>query len=116
MGLAIYSAIFSHSLAEDLAPKIAAAALPLGLPKSSLGALIGTLASGDTAALADIPGIKSDIIGAGFGALQDAYSIAFRWVWVAAACFSALAVVCKFYLPFLSYFLDTLGLYCPHWM
>ena len=95
IGLAFYSAIFNGTLADQLGARIAAATLPLGLREKSLGALIGALAASDTKALAEIPGITPDIIEAGVGALKDTFAIAFRWVWVAAGCFSALAVIRK---------------------
>ena len=95
VGLAIYTAIFTHSLGSNLAPKIAAAAVPLGLPASSLGGLIGALAANNNTAVALVPGISPAIIGASVNALKDAYAVSFRWVWVAAACFSAVAVLRK---------------------
>lgn len=40
-------------------------------------------------------GITPQIIGAGVGALFDAYALAFRYVWVAAGCFTVVAVICE---------------------
>lgn len=93
VGLAIYNAIFNHSLEANLAPKIAAATLPFGLPKTSLGPLISALTASDLTAVSKIPGVTPTIIGAAVSALKDAFTIAFRYVWVAAACFSAVAVM-----------------------
>jgi hypothetical protein len=73
--------------------------LPLGLPESSLPALIGDLAANNQTAIATVPGITPQIIGAGVGGLFEAYSLGFRFVWVAAGCFMVLAAVCKLNLP-----------------
>jgi len=73
--------------------------LPLGLPVDSLSDFIGDLVANNQTALATVKGVTPDIIGAGVGGLFDAYSIAFRFVWIAAACFSVVAVVCKSHLP-----------------
>jgi hypothetical protein len=53
------------------------------------------LAANNQTALGSVPGITPEIIGAGVGGLFDAYSLGFRFVWVAAGCFTALAAICK---------------------
>lgn len=70
--------------------------LPLGLPESSLPAVIGDLAANNATALAMVEGVTPEIIGAGVGGLFEAYSLGFRFVWVAAGCFTVIAAVCKF--------------------
>ncbi|KAG4444107.1 hypothetical protein IFR05_000460 [Cadophora sp. M221] len=98
IGLAIYNAIFTGKFSANLGTKIAGAVLPLGLPASSLPAFIGALASSDTAALGDIPGVTPEIIGAGVGGLFEAFSIGFRYVWVAAGCFTVVAAISAIFL------------------
>ncbi|KAK0101671.1 hypothetical protein ONS95_006829 [Cadophora gregata] len=93
IALAINNAIFNSALSTEMPKKIAAATLPLGLPASSLGQLIPALANGDNAALAQVPGATPEILGAAGEALVEAYHIAFRNCWIAAACFCAVAVV-----------------------
>ena len=93
IGLAIYNAVFNHGFAANLAPKIAAAALPLGLPEKSLGPLIEAIISENHAAIARVPGITKEIVAAAIMALTETYVVAFKWVWVAAACFSAVAII-----------------------
>jgi hypothetical protein len=93
IGLAIYNAIFNSSLSRNLASKIAAATLPLGLPATSLGPFIGALAANNVTALGEITRGDTAIIGAGAGALLDAYAVAFRNVWIAAGAFAFLAVL-----------------------
>ena len=96
VGLAINNAIFNSALSTEIPKRIAAAVLPLGLPPSSLGMLIGALAGNDQALLAHVPGATPQIIGAAAQALVQAYGIGFRNCWIAGCCFAAVAVVGKF--------------------
>lgn len=95
VGLAIYKAIFTHTLSLNLGRKVSEAVLPLGLPSSSLKPLIAGLTTHNTTALSEVPGISKSIIAAGSHAILEAYSAAFRYVWTAAACFCVVGVVCK---------------------
>lgn len=87
------NAIFVGKLNANLGSKIAAAVLPLGLPESSLPDFITALNNQNTAALGKIPGVTGQIIGAGVGGLREAYTLGFRFIWVAGACFTVAAVV-----------------------
>lgn len=78
------TAIFNSKISH-LGSNIAAAVLPLGFPPSELPGFIGALAGNDQAALAKIPGVTPQIIGAGVHALQTSYLSSFRGVWIAAA-------------------------------
>ena len=102
VGLAIYNAIFTHTLSRGLASKVPEAVLPLGLPPSSLERLVADLLTDNTAALSEIQGISEPIIVAGGHAILEAYSVAFRYVWVAAGCFSAVGVIGKLCVSVLS--------------
>ena len=95
VGLAVNNAIFNSTLSTQLPKKIAAAVLPLGLPPTSIGGLIGALTTQNQALLAKIPGVTPPIIGAAANALLQAYSVSFRYCWIAAACFCFVAVVGK---------------------
>ena len=98
VSLAIYNAIFTHTLSTGLATKVPAAVLPLGLPPSSIGQLIGVLTSGTTNGLSQIPGITGPIIGAGGKAILQSFVPAFRYVWVTAACFAFVAMVAAWFI------------------
>ena len=98
IGLAIYNAILTDKLSKNLGPKIAAAVIPLGLPQESLGPFIGALSAHDNAALAKIKGVTPKIIGAGAGGLKEAFSLGFRFIWVAGACFTVVAAVASIFL------------------
>jgi MFS family permease len=93
IGLAINSAILNSALKMEIPKKIAAAALPLGLPTTSLGPLIEAFTADNQAAIAAIPGIDPDIIVVSVAALKEAYGIGFRRCWITAACFCALAIL-----------------------
>jgi hypothetical protein len=93
-------AIFSGKLSASLATTIGAAVLPLGLPASSLPEFIGDIIAQNSAGLATVPGVTPQIIDAGVRGSYEAYCIGFRFIWVAAACFTVPAVVCKFHLAF----------------
>ncbi|KAK4500946.1 hypothetical protein PRZ48_006752 [Zasmidium cellare] len=92
LGLAVFAAIFNSAVKDNFAPKVAAAALPLGLPQSSLGPLLGTLSANDQAALQHIPGVTPQIIQASFGAMLQAFHIAFRNVYIMCAALAAFAI------------------------
>lgn len=100
VALAIYKAIFSGTLARGVAHKVPKAVLASGLPPSSVKPFIAALMAHDAAALSEIPGISKPIIAAGSHALLEAYSVAFRYVWVAAACFSVVGGISKLNLTF----------------
>jgi MFS family permease len=93
VGLAIYNAVFNHGVAANLGSKVAAATIPLGLPPASIGPLIVGLTSGDAAAAGQVPGATPAIIKVAVLALQEAFVIAFRYVWVAAGAFALVALV-----------------------
>ncbi|KFY91333.1 hypothetical protein V500_04719 [Pseudogymnoascus sp. VKM F-4518 (FW-2643)] len=98
IGLAIYNAILTGKLNSNLGPKIAAAVLPLGLPESSLPDFITALNNQNTEALGKIPGVTGQVIGAGVGGLREAYTLGFRFIWVAAGCFTVAAAVAGIFL------------------
>ncbi|KAI9154776.1 Hydroxyquinol 1,2-dioxygenase [Paramyrothecium foliicola] len=98
IGLAINNAIYNNSLSSELPKKISEAALSLGLPQESIGALIAAITSQDGAALAEIPGATPEIIAAAQGGMLDAFSLAFRNCWIASACICLPGVLISFFL------------------
>ncbi|EXJ67521.1 uncharacterized protein A1O5_09534 [Cladophialophora psammophila CBS 110553] len=101
VGLAINNAIFNSALFDNAPTKVAAAALPLGLPETSLPALISGLIARDQNALMQIPSITLDIINAASMGLLKAYNIAFRDAWILSCtlCFLAVIVSCFLFEP-----------------
>lgn len=96
VGLAIENAIFNSVFTTEIPKKIAAAVIPLGLPPTSIRGLIGALTTQNEAALAKIPGVTPEIIGAAGGALLQSYSDSFRYCWIAVCCICFTAVVGRF--------------------
>lgn len=97
VGIAIFSALLNSGM-SSLGTNIAAKTLPMGLPPSSLGALISNLVASDYAALAQVPGVTPEIIGAASEVLLGNYKVGLRNGWIFTAAASALAVICK-YIP-----------------
>lgn len=93
VALAINNAIFNSSIGREIPSRVAAAVLPLGLPPTSIGALIGALQSQKPAAIFTVPGVTPQIAGAAGQAISQAFAVSFRWVWVSAACFCAVATI-----------------------
>ncbi len=96
VALSIDTAIFSNTLSSKIPAKVTAATIPLGLKPAYLGELIGSLTTKNTTALAQIPGITPKIIAAAGTAIKKSYSLGFRYIWVTAAAFSALALIGMF--------------------
>ncbi|KAH7632551.1 major facilitator superfamily domain-containing protein [Sordaria sp. MPI-SDFR-AT-0083] len=92
VGLAIYNALFNGAMGH-LGDNIAKAVMPLGLPPQSVGPLIGALADHHEELIPKIEGVTPQIIGAGVEALKETFATGFRRVWIAAACFVALAAI-----------------------
>ena len=101
------NAIFTKTLKDNLGSRIAAAAIPLGLPPSSIGPLIGGLTSHNNTAVGLVPGVTPQIIQASVGALLKSFSVGFRYVWVSAGCFTVVAAIGMF-LPCFFFFLGPL--------
>ncbi|KAJ3549458.1 hypothetical protein NM208_g492 [Fusarium decemcellulare] len=92
IGLAIYNALFNHTL-KSYADNVATAAQSAGLDKDSLMAFVEGISTHNQTALEAIPGINSSIIEVGVNAGLDTYAKGFRSVWIAAACFVSVAAV-----------------------
>ena len=103
---AVYAAVVSGRLKELIPKYIAEAVLALELPTTSLGSFVGALTAHDEAALAHIPGVTPQIIGAGVAALQQAFTDAIRVVFIIAACFGAVACLLCCCLESLREFMD----------
>ncbi|KIW62492.1 hypothetical protein PV04_10665 [Phialophora macrospora] len=93
IGLPMYSAIFNSKLAAGLGKDIAAAVLPLGLPETSLPALIQHLTANIPPTNETVPGVTPEIIQAGVVGMLSAFSVAFRFIWITAAVFAFCAAV-----------------------
>jgi hypothetical protein len=78
-------------------PAIAAAAIAAGLPQSSAPNLITALMAQNNAAVAQIPGITPEIIGAAVGGLKEGYLKCFNTVWLATLGFGIPGIIASFF-------------------
>ena len=106
VGVAAFSAIFNSKLTVKLPEYVAGATLPLGLAPTSLGPLIGALASGSVAAAEAVPGVTLEIIQAAGAAITQAYSDSFRYLWILNVAFTVLAIIACFFLEPTRQFMD----------
>lgn len=85
--------IINNKLGEYLPNDVGRAALENGLPQSSLVPLLQAIMSGNTDALADVPGITNTILNAAMDAARGAYAKSFRVVFLASIAFSIWSTV-----------------------
>ncbi|KAJ9634172.1 hypothetical protein H2204_006503 [Knufia peltigerae] len=97
VGLAIFNALFNSTVRDNLVPKILAAVLPLGLPEASQQEFVVALTTKNEEVLSRLPGVTPAIVQAGLRGMLDAYTIAFRNVWICGGCFSVAAVLIVFF-------------------
>lgn len=95
---AINAAALNTRLDNYIPNYVAEAALRAGLPRTSLAAFVGALASNNRAALSNVAGITPSIIDAGVVALKQAFADGIRVVFIIAAPFGALACIGCFFL------------------
>lgn len=88
------NAVF-NSKTDRIPDNIAAAALAAGLPSALVEQFVGFIASQDQAGAAAVPGATDAIVAAGAAAVLDAYVEAFRYVWLSAIPFLAIALIGK---------------------
>ncbi|GHJ83664.1 hypothetical protein NliqN6_0066 [Naganishia liquefaciens] len=103
IGLAVCTAIFSSKLSTELGKQIAPRVLALGFNPQYLGAFIGALASQNIPAVAQIPGVTPQIIGAGVVGLKTAFIQSIKWIWVFGLALSVLAAIISVFIENLSH-------------
>lgn len=93
IGLAINNVVLNGTLNKELPEEVGKAVLSLGLPSSSLPALISALAAQNKKAVASISGITPEIAEAAFAAMRRAYLASFRNAWIVSAAFCSTMVI-----------------------
>ena len=96
IALPIYNSLFSSQLSKHLAPEIAAEVLPLGATAEMLPQIIQAVASLEIGSLMKIDGMRPDIFEAAIRGMHQAYTPAFRNLWIVAGCFAFLATLGEF--------------------
>ena len=97
VGLSIYAALLSNTLSKQLPAKVLAQTVPLGFNPRYAGQLLSGLSADNTTMLHEIPGITAQIIDAAGLGVKEAYAIGFRYVWIAAGTFAAVATIRKLF-------------------
>ncbi|KAK3395326.1 major facilitator superfamily domain-containing protein [Sordaria brevicollis] len=92
VGLAIYNALF-HDVMKNLGRRVGEVVVPMGISPGDVVKFVTALETRDQKTLGTIPGVTAEVIEAGAIALQDTFTIAFRHVWIAGACFVTLAAL-----------------------
>lgn len=107
---AIYGATLTTRLAEKIPRYVAGAAARAGLPKTSLAAFVGAVATNNATALLSIPDVNPAIIEVGVAALKQAFADGLRPIYMIAAPFGALACVLCWFIgdlkPTMNYHVD----------
>ncbi|KAB8201197.1 hypothetical protein BDV34DRAFT_229554 [Aspergillus parasiticus] len=94
IGLAINNAVLNGTLNKELPKEVGTAVLSLGLPSSSLPALISALAAQNENAVASISGVTPEIADAAIDpAMKRAYLAYFRKAWIISAAFCSTLVI-----------------------
>lgn len=75
---AVYGTILANKVKDVLPGAVANAVIPLGFPVTGLQSLIPALLSGSPAAIAQVPGVTPDIVGAAVLAVKLSYAQGFR--------------------------------------
>ena len=92
-GSAAYGSLYHGKLATKLPAYVADAVIPLGLPTTEIGALIGALTKGNIAAAESLPGVTGSIIGAAGSAIHKAFCDSFRLLWAIEIAFCGVALL-----------------------
>ncbi|KAH8651129.1 major facilitator superfamily domain-containing protein [Xylariales sp. PMI_506] len=92
VGIVIFATLFNNETAKMFS-NIADVVVPMGLPSDFIQQFTNALTTKNETALHSIPNINPAIIEAGTGSILDTYVTAFRTVWIAGGCFTALSVV-----------------------
>lgn len=103
--MSIYIAIYGNRLTAYLPQEITPAVSSAGLPASSLPDLFAAMGNGTAAALEAVPGMNGQILEALSVATRDAYSHAFKIVYLATLAFTAIGLIASFFVTDVEEFL-----------
>ncbi len=94
-GSAVLNAIINNHIDANYAPAVSSAAVAAGLPESSVKALLGALAQGETTG---VPGATPAVWAAALDASHWQYAYAYRLAWSSIIPFVALALIAIFFM------------------
>jgi len=97
IAISIYVCIYSNKLTTYLPRDIVPAVESAGLPASSVPALFAAMTNGTNAAFQSVPGINAKILAAFATATKDAYTSAFKVVYLSSLAFAGIAVIASLF-------------------
>lgn len=86
-------AILTNRVTSETNTLVIPAILDTGLPPTSVEGLLTALSSGSSTAIEEVPGITADITLVAVAAMKQAYSEAFRMVFLASISFGGVAFI-----------------------
>ncbi|KIW81596.1 hypothetical protein Z517_04622 [Fonsecaea pedrosoi CBS 271.37] len=95
---AIFSAAFNDKLTTNLPRDVGRAAAAGGLPSTSIPLFVEALATNNQTALLQVPGVTPGIVRLGVAAVKQAFADSLRVVFIIAAPFGILGLVCTLFL------------------
>jgi len=95
VAISIYTTILTNVQSNHMRQLVPPAATAAGLPQSSVAALLAALPLG-AAALAEVPGITTNIALAAAGALQQSYVVGLRTTALASLAFGIMGIISSF--------------------
>lgn len=93
----IFLAVYSKKLSSSLPREITLAVEAAGLPSSSLPDLFTAITNGTQAALEAVPGVDSGVLDAVETGTKQAYTLAFRLVFLTTLSFTGIGVIAAFF-------------------
>jgi hypothetical protein len=95
----IYTVILTNKLVVNIPAQVPPAVINAGLPETSVLGYMTALTTGNATGLAEVVGINPTIIAAGARAYKDASTGAYKTVFLSTIAFSAVGIICTFFLP-----------------
>ncbi|OQU98702.1 hypothetical protein CLAIMM_04446 [Cladophialophora immunda] len=95
---AIFSVAFNNKLTSNLPHDVGRAAVIGGLPSTSISLFVEALAANNQTTLLQVPGVTPEIIRLGVAAVKQAFADSLRVVFIIAAPFGVLGLVCTLFL------------------
>lgn len=95
IAISVYTTILTNVQSSSMLKLVPAAALKAGLPEDSIEKLLAALPLG-SAALQQVPGITTDIMGAAGAAFQQSYVVGLRTTCLSSLSFGIIGIIGRF--------------------
>ncbi|KAF2403608.1 MFS general substrate transporter [Trichodelitschia bisporula] len=97
VAVTIFTSIIHNTIKEDAGPRVGKVVVPMGVPVSSLPALVPLVIAGKDQKAAMLEGLTPELVKVTRDTLKWSWSLAFQRIYVAAIIFSAVALVAAFF-------------------